>query len=257
MKMIKNNKNIFILSLLICPLVFSENVDFTYSKYTINDIKKFDIVEECSSNSDCPNFAIECAKNKCVYPEFACSGNQNCYTLNPNKNFNMFLNDDDNSVYTVLDENNNNKKIIAKSCNLSKDFDRNYDDIPDNCTTAKCSSNDECLSNNCISGICQVNNSSPTYHCKNNGIYYVCNELLDEHCTNDNNCASYKCHESAYICVKESSPIEGGNNDDDENSSSKGLIIACIAILVIIILMVLCCILCMKRSTKNKKINNN
>jgi len=43
MKMIKNNKNIFILSLLICPLVFSENVDFTYSKYTINDIKKFDM----------------------------------------------------------------------------------------------------------------------------------------------------------------------------------------------------------------------
>jgi len=255
-----SNKYLFkiTLTLFFILLAFGEVVDFTYSQYKIDDIKQFDIEESCNTLSDCPKYAIDCAKDSqnsslhCIYPDFVCSGNQNCYALNNSTNYNMFMNDDEKTYYTALDKNMEKKKIIAKSCNVSKDFDRDYNGKPDTCNTAKCNSNDECLSNKCVSGMCQINESSPTYYCKVSAMYYLCYQLLDEHCTSDNNCASFKCHESDYICVKEASPIVGGQNDDDQKKSNNGLIIGSIIALVAIIILVLICCLCMKRSEKNK-----
>jgi len=159
------------------------------------------------------------------------------------------LDDDDNTTYTALDANNNEKIIIAKSCNTSKDFDRDYDGQIDTCSTAKCNSNDECLSNKCVSGICQINKASPTYHCKVSGPYYNCNQLLDEHCVNDSGCASFRCHESDYICVKVSQP----EKEESSSSSSYTLyIIIGLIVLILIITIILCCCKFMKKSGKSR-----
>ncbi|ORX64318.1 hypothetical protein BCR32DRAFT_330642 [Anaeromyces robustus] len=158
----------------------------------------------------------------------------------------MFLNDDENTSYEALDENNKPKKIIAKSCNTSKQFDRDYDGKLDTCSTAKCNSNDECLSNKCVSGICQINKTSPTYHCKVSGFYYVCNSLLDEHCVSDVNCASVKCHEYDYICVKKTSPV----TFKEESSNGKFVIISIILLIVVIIIILLLFCLCLRLAQK-------
>ncbi|OUM68486.1 hypothetical protein PIROE2DRAFT_3776 [Piromyces sp. E2] len=251
--------NTAILSLLYVFVYCDNNVDFTYSQYNVEEVKKIYIVDSCNTVADCPSPAIGCGKETerdslhCIYPEYACSGKNKCYSLNTSKNYNYFMDDDENTTYTALDANNKEKKIIAKSCNTSKDFDRNYDGKIDTCSTAKCNSNDECLSNKCVSGICLINKTSPTYHCKVSGPYYSCNQLLDEHCVSDSGCASFKCHESDYICVKEFPPEK--EESSPSSSSYTIYIIIGLVVLILIILTLLCCFKFKKNSGKTKNSN--
>ncbi|KAG4094703.1 hypothetical protein H8356DRAFT_1691533 [Neocallimastix lanati (nom. inval.)] len=137
----------FILLNLISGKSIFENSKFTpASNITLSSIKNVEIKTSCQSISDCSEGALECRKDNngnnsiCIYPEYICSNAETCYLLD---------------------------KSIDKT-------------IFDNTTPVSCTSNDECISNQCTSGQCQVNLNSPNVLCTVDNSKYQCNKLTGE-----------------------------------------------------------------------------
>jgi len=142
-----------ILFFLALNLSFGKNIfeasDFTpATNTTLNLIKNAQVKTTCQSISDCSEGAIECKKDSngnnsyCIYPEYICSNAENCYILGKTI-------DKESFVYS-------NNNIV------------------------NCTSNDECISNQCISGQCQVNLNSPNVLCSVDNDKYQCNKLTGE-----------------------------------------------------------------------------
>jgi len=62
------------------------------------------------------------------------------------------------------------------------------------CSTTPCQNNRECFSNNCVNGICMVNDDNPIYHCENyfdNNVekrIVKCSLFREGRCNNDKEC---------------------------------------------------------------------
>jgi len=141
---------LFILMNLISGKSIFENSNFTpATNITLNSIKNIEIKTSCQSISDCSEGVLECRKGNngnnsiCIYPEYICSNAENCYLLD-------------------------------------KSIDKTIFDYTKNNSTTTCTSNDECITNQCTSGQCQVNVNSPNVLCTVDNSKYQCNKLTGE-----------------------------------------------------------------------------
>jgi len=92
-------------------------------------------------------------------------------------------------------------KLILISCNKTQ-FEKKL------CSTDICVSNQDCFSNNCVDGVCVVNDENPAYICRtrveNSDLKVKCLLAYEEKCAEDNECGDYTRCGKEKICLKES-----------------------------------------------------
>ncbi|OUM58246.1 hypothetical protein PIROE2DRAFT_16538 [Piromyces sp. E2] len=122
------------------------------------------------------------------------------------------------NYFELVQNNNSNEKYILKSCfdfdnskNKSEHDsdsvsvnDKDQPTVKNTCTVSVCSSDGECLSNECVSGHCPMNLDTPTFYCNAGTTEYKCRKLTgDTSCqNNDMDCSTSRdANEFKYIYI--------------------------------------------------------
>jgi len=103
-----------------------------------------------------------------------------------------------------------------------------------NNTTSECTKDEECLSNKCDEGKCQMSIDSLLMYCKTteslDSTVYQCGKLIGDHCENNSDCITSKCDPNSKICLKNDTT----NTSNSTSKKSNTTLYAVIAIGVII-----------------------
>jgi len=154
---------------------FFNTTDIVFSNYSVVSLSSLEIKTTCNTLADCSENAIECKNNGtnttnsyCVYPNYICSNAESCYKINVENTLNKDL----------LIEQNYNKNIF-------------------NCTY-----DDECQSNQCVSGQCLITSNSTIFYCNIEDTNFKCVNLIGEKCSSDADCITSNCDENSKTCIK-------------------------------------------------------
>lgn len=201
---------------------FYNSNDFTLAtNYTLDTIKSFNIKTACQTLSDCSEDALECRKDNnnksyCVYPEYLCSNAETCYLVNN---------------HTLA-----NDTSFINSLNA----------------TSECTQDEECPSNKCTSGQCQVSIDSAVMYCQTTNTVdkdnttYQCGKIIGDHCETNSDCITSNCDSNTKICLKNDNQTKV-NNNKNEGSSKKSYtlyIVIGLGVVIGIVLIVITIFVC-------------
>jgi len=117
-------------------------------------------------------------------------------------------------------EKNDRKTKILYTCNTKS---KNADD---GCVTPTCQKNEDCFSNNCVEGICYIQQKNPIYICDikdDNSTELISCKLNDqEHCVGNEECYSNICFNNLCINKKQQELLikDGDKNEKEANKNN-------------------------------------
>ncbi|ORX42569.1 hypothetical protein BCR36DRAFT_400282 [Piromyces finnis] len=220
-----------LIALLPYKIIANSHIKYEKTNYYLDDIQKFKkIIHVCPEESSRQYVAPLVNKNgeefsACEYQYF-CHKNEPCVKIHTVNNINYF----DYITYGEYLTNINDKSenMIFISCS-EKSFKNGM------CNTDICEKDSDCFSNNCVKGVCMVNDSNPSYICRttkeNSELKVKCLLAYEEKCNNDNECGDIASCSKDKICVI--------HNEKDENGNDfMKYIISLIAIIYVIIILI-------------------
>jgi len=169
----------------------SENYKILPSNYTLDALVHIEVKYSCQTILDCSEGALECRKDNnnksyCIYPAYVCINDEECYLLKKTISANS---NDTNIVDNTIqyDNNDNNKelnqiykdessKLFINNGNIDKNNNNNNNN---NNNIKDCSSDEDCNTNKCVLGKCQINIEALSYYCNNENTRYLCRKIKD------------------------------------------------------------------------------